>query len=106
MPSQKFTYLLPAFDDDIACFAGYPLQHPHRANRKTAALFACSAWPLFKRSSNVVPTERLPRDEIGTAATMKAIRGVPPSVCYESGLVLANDDYVVVHGRFSNIGLT
>ena len=24
---------------------------------------------------------------------------------YESGLILANDDHVIVHGRFSNIGL-
>ena len=34
------TYLLPACDDDIACFVGYALQLPHGANRKTAALFA------------------------------------------------------------------
>jgi hypothetical protein len=46
------------------------------------------------------------QEKIGTAATMKTIRGVPPSARYESGLVLANDDHVVVHGRFSSIGLT
>jgi hypothetical protein len=61
---------------------------------------------LLQEIFECVPTSRLRREEIGTAATMKTIRGVPPSARYESGLVLANDDHVVVHGRFSSIGLT
>jgi predicted SnoaL-like aldol condensation-catalyzing enzyme len=28
-----------------------------------------------------------------------------PSLKYESGVVLAEGDYVILHGRFSNIGL-
>jgi len=35
----------------------------------------------------------------------KLIRGMPASLRYEPGLILANGDYVIVHGRFSNIGL-
>jgi hypothetical protein len=33
------------------------------------------------------------------------IRGMPAPLRYEPGLILANGDYVIVHGRFSNIGL-
>src|SRR5229473_3850681 len=35
----------------------------------------------------------------------KLIRGMPASLRSEPGLILANGDYVIVHGRFSNIGL-
>jgi hypothetical protein len=35
----------------------------------------------------------------------KLIRGMPASLHYEPGLILANGDHVIVHGRFSNIGL-
>jgi predicted SnoaL-like aldol condensation-catalyzing enzyme len=33
------------------------------------------------------------------------IKAAPPSLKYEPGVILAEDDYVIVHGRFSNIGL-
>ena len=33
------------------------------------------------------------------------IKAAPPSLKYEPGLILAKGDYVIVHGRFSNIGL-
>jgi hypothetical protein len=32
-------------------------------------------------------------------------KAAPPSLRYEPGVILAEDDYVIVHGRFSNIGL-
>lgn len=32
-------------------------------------------------------------------------KAAPPSLRYEPGLILADGDYVIVHGRFSNIGL-
>ena len=41
----------------------------------------------------------------GRDGLFNLIRSVPPSMRYEPGLILANDDYVIVHGRFSNIGL-
>ena len=33
------------------------------------------------------------------------IKAAPPSLKYEPGVVLAEGDYVILHGRFSNIGL-
>ena len=32
-------------------------------------------------------------------------KAAPPSLRYEPGLIFAGCDYVIVHGRFSNIGL-
>ena len=33
------------------------------------------------------------------------IKGLPEALKYESGLVVAEGDFVIVHGRFSGIGL-
>jgi len=33
------------------------------------------------------------------------IKGLPDNFRYENGLVVANGDYVLLHGRFSGIGL-
>jgi predicted SnoaL-like aldol condensation-catalyzing enzyme len=33
------------------------------------------------------------------------IKGLPDGLRYENGLMVANGDYVVVHGRVSGIGL-
>src|SRR5271167_2430256 len=33
------------------------------------------------------------------------IKAAPPSLKYEPGVVLAEGDFVILHGRFSNIGL-
>ena len=41
----------------------------------------------------------------GRDGLFNLIRSVPPSMRYEPGPILANGDYVIVHGRFSNIGL-
>jgi predicted SnoaL-like aldol condensation-catalyzing enzyme len=41
----------------------------------------------------------------GRDGLFNMIRGVPPTMRYEPGLILANDDHVIVHGRFSNTGL-
>jgi predicted SnoaL-like aldol condensation-catalyzing enzyme len=41
----------------------------------------------------------------GRDGLFNLIRGAPPNMRYESGLTLANGDHVIVHGRFSNIGL-
>jgi predicted SnoaL-like aldol condensation-catalyzing enzyme len=32
------------------------------------------------------------------------VRGLPDSLRYEHGLILAEGDYVIVHGRFSGTG--
>jgi predicted SnoaL-like aldol condensation-catalyzing enzyme len=43
--------------------------------------------------------------EPGREGLFKLVKAAPPSLKYEPGVILAEDDYVIVHGRFSNIGL-
>ena len=46
-----------------------------------------------------------PHIQPGRDGLFNLIRGTPASLRYEPGLILANDDHVIVHGRFSNTGL-
>jgi predicted SnoaL-like aldol condensation-catalyzing enzyme len=46
-----------------------------------------------------------PHIQPGRDGLFNLIRGTPASLRYEPGLILANDDHVIVHGQFSNIGL-
>jgi len=41
----------------------------------------------------------------GHEGLFNLVKAAPPSLKYESGVILAEGDYVIVHGRFSNIGL-
>ena len=41
----------------------------------------------------------------GAGRSIQTDPGMPASLRYEPGLILVNGDYVIVHGRFSNIGL-
>jgi predicted SnoaL-like aldol condensation-catalyzing enzyme len=43
--------------------------------------------------------------EPGREGLFNLIKAAPPSLKYEPGVILGEDDYVIVHGRFSNIGL-
>ena len=43
--------------------------------------------------------------EPGRDGLFNLVKAAPPSLKYEPGVILAEDDYVIVHGRFSNIGL-
>jgi predicted SnoaL-like aldol condensation-catalyzing enzyme len=43
--------------------------------------------------------------EPGRDGLFNLIKAAPPSLRYEPGTVVAQGDYVVLHGRFSNIGL-
>jgi predicted SnoaL-like aldol condensation-catalyzing enzyme/predicted ester cyclase len=40
----------------------------------------------------------------GRDGLFNLIKGIPPDLKYEHGLILANDDFVMVHGRYSNSG--
>jgi predicted SnoaL-like aldol condensation-catalyzing enzyme len=40
----------------------------------------------------------------GREGLFSLVKGVPENFRYENGLTVANDDYVLLHGRFSNIG--
>jgi predicted SnoaL-like aldol condensation-catalyzing enzyme len=42
--------------------------------------------------------------EPGRQGLFKLIRSLPPTLKYESGTIVADGDFVIVHGRFSGIG--
>jgi predicted SnoaL-like aldol condensation-catalyzing enzyme len=41
----------------------------------------------------------------GRAGLFNLIKSVPPTLKYEPGIIVAEGDLVIVHGRFSNLGL-
>jgi len=41
----------------------------------------------------------------GRDGLFNLIKASPPSLRYEHGLIVAENDFVIVHGRYSNIGL-
>jgi predicted SnoaL-like aldol condensation-catalyzing enzyme len=43
--------------------------------------------------------------EPGREGLFKLIKSIPPTLKYEHGTILAENDFVIVHGRFSGIGL-
>ena len=43
--------------------------------------------------------------EPGREGLFNLIKAAPAELKYEPGLIVANDDYVIVHGRFSGTGL-
>src|SRR5579859_3375726 len=43
--------------------------------------------------------------EPGREGLFKLIKSIPPTLKYEHGTILAEKDFVIVHGRFSGIGL-
>ena len=40
----------------------------------------------------------------GREGLFNLIKGIPPTLRYEPGLIVAEDDFVIVHGRFSDFG--
>ena len=43
--------------------------------------------------------------EPGRDGLFNLIKTMPPTLKYEAGIVVADGDYVILHGRFSGIGL-
>ena len=43
--------------------------------------------------------------EPGREGLFNLVKAAPPSLKYEPGVMVAEGDYVIVHGRFANIGL-
>jgi len=41
----------------------------------------------------------------GREGLFNLIKSIPPTLKYEHGAILAENDFVIVHGRFSGIGL-
>ena len=42
--------------------------------------------------------------EPGRDGLFELVKASPPDMRYENGLIVANGDYVMLHGRFSNVG--
>jgi predicted SnoaL-like aldol condensation-catalyzing enzyme len=42
--------------------------------------------------------------EPGRDGLMNLIKGLPPTLKYEAGAIVADGDFVIVHGRFSGFG--
>lgn len=42
--------------------------------------------------------------EPGREGLFNLLKGIPPTLRYEPGLIVAEGDYVIVHGRFSGFG--
>ena len=42
--------------------------------------------------------------EPGREGLFNLIKGIPPTLRYEAGLIAAEGDFVIVHGRFSGFG--
>ena len=42
--------------------------------------------------------------EPGREGLFNLIKGIPPTLSYEAGVIVADGDFVVVHGRFSGFG--
>ena len=40
----------------------------------------------------------------GRDGLFELVKASPPDMRYENGLIVANGDYVMLHGRFSNVG--
>ena len=40
----------------------------------------------------------------GRDGLFNLIKSIPPTLKYEPGVILANEDFVIVHGRFSGFG--
>ena len=40
----------------------------------------------------------------GRDGLFNLIKSIPPTLKYEAGVILANEDFVIVHGRFSGFG--
>ena len=43
--------------------------------------------------------------EPGRDGLFRLVKNLPPTLKYENGLIVAEGDYVLLHGRFSGIGL-
>ena len=66
-------------------------------------LFNKRDYTAAERSPNYI--QHSAHIEPGRDGLFNLIKAAPPSLKYEPGVILAEGDYVIVHGRFSNIGL-
>ena len=55
-------------------------------------------WPdrYIQHSAHIAP---------GREGLFELVKAAPPTLKYEPGLVMAEEDHVILHGRFSGLGL-
>jgi predicted SnoaL-like aldol condensation-catalyzing enzyme len=81
-PQQNKTLVLEAFDTLF-----------NKRDYRGAARFWSEKY--IQHSAHIEP---------GREGLFKLVRSVPEDLKYEHGLILAEGDFVIVHGRFSNTG--
>jgi predicted SnoaL-like aldol condensation-catalyzing enzyme len=59
---------------------------------------------VFDRLLGAGYSQHNPQIPDGPAAIKAAAAGLPPNFIYESGMVVAEGDYVMVHGRYTGWG--
>src|SRR2546428_10552665 len=65
-------------------------------NRDYAAAERFWSPDYIQHSAHIAP---------GREGLFNLIKGIPPTLKYEPGMIVADGDFVIVHGRFSGIGL-
>ena len=65
-------------------------------NRDYAAAERFWSLDYIQHSAHIAP---------GREGLFNLIKSVPPTLKYEPGMIVAEGDLVIVHGRFSNLGL-
>jgi predicted SnoaL-like aldol condensation-catalyzing enzyme len=53
------------------------------------------SWDYIQHSAHIEP---------GREGLFGLVKASPPDMRYENALIVANGDYVMLHGRFSNVG--
>ena len=81
-PEENKTLVLEAFDTLF-----------NKRDYEAAARFWSDTY--IQHSAHIEP---------GRDGLLGLIRSLPDTLRYEHGLIVAEDDYVIVHGRFSGIG--
>jgi predicted SnoaL-like aldol condensation-catalyzing enzyme len=51
---------------------------------------------IIQHSAHIAP---------GREGLFNLIKSVPPTLKYEPGVIVADEDFVIIHGRFSGFGL-
>src|SRR6476646_6091855 len=81
-PEQNKTLVLQAFDTLF-----------NKRDYKAAERYWSSNY--IQHSAHIAP---------GRDGLFNLVRSTPPTLKYEAGLIVAENDYVIVHGRFSGTG--
>ena len=68
---------------------------PYSTSVTMQPLSASGRLTIFQHSAHIAP---------GREGLFNLIKSIPPTLKYEPGMIVAEKDFVIVHGRFSGIG--